>query len=200
MLLLSPRYSPYPIELQPYPHNYVDDLESFFYILLFETMLHLDLNGFGRDTELVKVIRDLFDQAEPDIVAYRLNGGRDKERFIIQGLPSIQPSKSKPLQDLIQDLCEYFDSRYHRISYLPGNEKRLEKYENPDAILALFDKALKQNDWPEEDDKLSEDLFKNLGVPRYHSSKRGSTIQSEGPAPKKPKQGSAQTVGPSNTK
>jgi hypothetical protein len=171
MLLLEPDLTPYP----PGPghklhqHEYADDLESFFHILLCETMLHLDLDGFDRGAKLVKKIRDLFDAAEPDPMAYRLNGGNAKLTFITIRLPSIKPSKTKPLQDLIENLCKYFDSRYHTDSYEPGNEHSLGKYKNPDAVLELFEKSLARDDWPMEDDKHPEDLFQQLRISRYGS-------------------------------
>lgn len=153
MLLLIPENRPHGTKV-PVLHEYADDLESHFHLLLYEILLYLQLEEFGTYTVLENFIFDYFDKDEFDEMEQRVYGGERKRRFFTEtDIMPITVKNNKPLTKLIGDMREYFRARYTRKNYTTaeGGVLLKEQFGNPTGFLKLINEALEAEGWPEND-------------------------------------------------
>ena len=140
-------------------HELSDDLESHFFVLLFEGLHFLAHNKpHAISTEII------FDQAIVDPETGNHTGGQGKAG-LYTGMVAVINDRliftSKPFTTLIRGLYRLFASLhdYHKAkdwkrSPAASDAEDVEKLKGGVGIAALFDEVLKSEEWPTECDKV----------------------------------------------
>ena len=140
-------------------HELNDDLESHFFVLLFESLHFVEHNKpYGI------FLQNLFDQVNVDPETGNHSGGEGKVSFYSSKFIIMNEQlkfTSKPFTTLIRGLYHLFTSlhEYHVAKDKKKNPdesdvKNVEKLEGCVGIVALFDEALKDEEWPTKCDKV----------------------------------------------
>ena len=139
-------------------HELSDDLESHFFVLLFEGLHLVEHNSPGG-----VFMQEIFDHVNVDPKTGNHTGGGGKVILYSTGSPIVNHQlefTSKPFTALIRELYRLFKSlhQYHTAKEddaEPNNSDAMnvKKLEGCTDIAALFDKALKSEEWPTECDK-----------------------------------------------
>ena len=126
------------------PHTILDDMESFFWVLMFMAIHYLP-SGFRADS--LQMFDECIHHPEHGHV-----GGSQKIAFLFRSLKA-QSFPCVPLNSLVGDLWmffrEYKDLREMRKPEFSERHSRL--IEDPSEILAFFDTALQSKEWPAND-------------------------------------------------
>jgi hypothetical protein len=151
MLLVRPSFRPFGKD-RPVQHEYADDLESHFHLLMYEVLHHLDIESQTR-TELKELIFEYFDSGVVDRTENRHYGGQRKSFFFTDPRPPITISDNKPLTQLIKDMRKYFKIRYSVESYeIEEIESGMKsQFDNPRRFLEIINTALEGEGWPDND-------------------------------------------------
>ena len=128
-------------------HNYMDDLESIFWIIVFRAYnLHPILNRTALQQHIL--FNDIFEDESWDAVAGRSYGGTGKKLFLLGPYPTFKDFPQ--LTNLIENLAELFSPRY-----LLGWQKHYPNWkdvlEDPGSFLAHLDTAIRSPNWPESE-------------------------------------------------
>jgi hypothetical protein len=145
MLLVRPSFRPFGKD-RPVQHEYADDLESHFHLLMYEVLHHLDIEIETR-TELKELIFEYFDVGVVDRTENRLYEGQRKSFFFTDPRPPITISDNKPLTQLIKDMRKYFKIRYS-VEIESGMKSQ---FDNPRRFLEIINMALEGEGWPDND-------------------------------------------------
>jgi hypothetical protein len=149
MLLLRPGLRPFDSE-RPVQHDYADDLESHFHLLLYEVVLYLNVQT-PKFTALQEFIYDYFDGGTVDKISHCHYGGNRKINFFEVPRLQIVISNNKPLTQLISEMRKYFKSRYLVGSYETEEieSEVMKQFSNPSRFFEIINKALEADGWPE---------------------------------------------------
>jgi len=140
-------------------HELSDDLESHFFVLLFEALHFVKHNKpYGI------VMKNIFDQVDVDPETGNHGGGEGK-MALYSGKFDVMTLQlgftSNPFTTLIRGLYRLFRSlhRYHdakkdETEPIKSDAVNVKKLEGCVGIVALFDEALKSKGWPTECDKV----------------------------------------------
>ena len=139
-------------------HELSDDLESHFFVLLFE-----GLHFVAHNKPYGIFMQELFDQATVDPETGNHCGGQGKV-YLYSSMFDLMNRRleftSKPFTTLIRGLYLLFASlhRYHgakdfKIAPYEFDVENVEKLKGFVGVAALFDVALKSKEWPTECDK-----------------------------------------------
>jgi len=140
-------------------HELSDDLESHFFVLLFEGLHFVEHN---KPSGIFP--HEIFDHVNVDLETGNHKGGGGKNIFYSDGFDIVNDQlkfTSKPFTTLIRELYRLFMSLhlYHLLKGIkqkPGksNERNIKKLEGCVGVVALLDEALKSKEWPTECDKV----------------------------------------------
>ncbi|TCD68321.1 hypothetical protein EIP91_011180 [Steccherinum ochraceum] len=123
-------------------HDVLDDLESCFWVLLYQS-----LHFFASTADVAEF--NLFDYQSDRLVDSEIVGGAGKAKFLFGRGKSFHFT-CKPLQDLIESLRRHFLASH--VARCAAGETLPEHLEDPATpVLAIFDAALSRTDWPESD-------------------------------------------------
>jgi hypothetical protein len=165
MLLFNQTLLPLP---GPYEHALIDDLESFFWVLLYQVIHHLKLERWAAAT-ILNFATSVFDSTTHAMG--QVYGGETKRSWLVFKAPVLKPANNPPLCELIGGLIAYFQVRYQEATYAGGTWTLPEEYRSAKKVLELFDHALvdRKNEWP-ENDKLEMSLLDRIAKPKGESS------------------------------
>jgi len=142
-------------------HGLSDDLESHFFVLLFE-----GLHFVAHNKPCGIFMQDIFDQATVDSKTGHHSGGRGKMVLYSWMSPLISNQlefTSRPFTTLIRGLYQLFSSLFDY--YIAKDKKKIPHesdarnvgaLEGCVGVVALFEEALKSEGWPTECDKVSD--------------------------------------------
>ncbi|RPD69389.1 hypothetical protein L226DRAFT_539896 [Lentinus tigrinus ALCF2SS1-7] len=105
------------------PHELADDIESFYHVLNWCTLLHLP-HEFSSDVDvLAEYISRLYDFASADVPEL---GHPEKHKYVRDGTPFVTmrelgPNHPHPLQLVLKELASLFQSHYYHARYPPGS-------------------------------------------------------------------------------
>ncbi|CAL1700736.1 unnamed protein product [Somion occarium] len=126
------------------PHEVHDDLESAFWVLLYNALHYFPHQSPpGRQLRL-----DLFNEIHQE--GGQSYGGEAKSSVLLFGLHGVT-WQCKPLNDLIYGLHEMFRQYICSVKGTAGFKTLHQEIEDIDNILNLFDKALSSDGWVEKD-------------------------------------------------
>ena len=147
------------LSVQGKVHELNDDLESHFFVLLYQALHFVEHNqpdDIFPDT--------IFDQVHVDPKTGNHTGGQGKASFYATNLVTMNEQlefASKPFTTLVRGLYQIFTSLqdYHCAKSRKKNPdesdvKNIKQLEDCVGIVALLDEALKSKEWPTECDKV----------------------------------------------
>ena len=142
MLLLEPSGRP---PMTRVGHCYADDLESFFHILLHQTLSHLTVEQYKESVSDLRVfMRGYFDEGKPIRAEHKLYGGSNKQRWFL-GPPRIDPftfEGNPSLTTLICELRTYFRDRYTEYHTQAERDEQDERFASSSYFVQCLNKVL----------------------------------------------------------
>jgi len=140
-------------------HELSDDLESHFFVLLFEALYFVEHNKL-RDISPEKI----FNQIAIDPRTGNPHGGMGKMLFYTTGFCIVKDQlefTSKPFTTLIRglyllfsSLCDHHVRKCMKRAPYESNMKNVRELEGCVGVVALFEEALKSTEWPTKCDKV----------------------------------------------
>ena len=132
--------------MAPYrPHRILDDVQSCFWLMFYVALLRfqqsggdINVNDFNERSDVhdVQSITDGITGEEREFYVNSHVGGTHKQAFLQCFMERCPEFSSKPLCDLIRQLCPVLLKERHQDAY---------------PIIEIFDTALQRSDWPAPD-------------------------------------------------
>ncbi|TCD61518.1 hypothetical protein EIP91_008299 [Steccherinum ochraceum] len=148
------------------PHTILDDMESFFWVLLYIGCHYLPNTFISYDLEM-------FEEQRGDAEQRAYFGGLNKLAYLRRSSVN-RGFICPPFQRLVRGLREPFKRLNLDLVENPSHSssKEVSPDQDPTSILSLFDEALMADDWPEADDRLEEDRFPRISAAQQQMMQR----------------------------